>query len=102
MSSIYEHPKSTYTEGSWITSIPAGMVGGGIGLRSMPSSSYGKAMDLADIETRKLAEEFGWTEGDTPWEYHDLTKLQKNEVISRNPQIQVYLDEHYKSPVKLP
>ena len=97
MSSIYEHPKSTYTEGSWITSIPAGMVGGGIGLRSMPSSSYGKAMDLADIETRKLAEEFGWTEGDTPWEYHDLTKLQKNEVISRNPQIQVYLDEHYNS-----
>ena len=97
LSSVWEHPKSTYVEGSWITDIPAGMVGGGIGLRSMPSSSYSKAMDLADIETQKLAEEFGWTEGDAPWEYHNLNKLQKNEIISRNPQIQVYLDEHYNS-----
>ena len=54
-------------------------------------------MGLAKIEVQKLAEESGWQEGDEPWEYHDLTKAQKNIIRSRNPRIDELLKEHNDS-----
>ena len=102
-SGLYEHPKGTWSglvTGDFdtsIASIGAGAAGGFFGLRDHPMQSYAKAMDLAKIEVQKMAEESNWEEGDEPWEYHDLTKAQKNIIRSRNPRIDELLKEHNDS-----
>ena len=102
-SGLWEHPKGTWSglfTGDFdtsVTSIGSGLAASFFGLRDHPMQSYAKAMDLAKIEVQKLAEESGWQEGDEPWEYHDLTKAQKNIIRSRNPRIDELLKEHNDS-----